>query len=79
VVLSHGATPQAKATVDSWPKLDRPEDADAFVQKQVDDAGASYIKIMHELGDTLRMDLPHPNVASWRAVVGSSIYIHVDV
>lgn len=50
-------------------KLEGPEDAEPFVEKQIKEAGASYIKIMHEVGDTLRFDLPHPSVETWKAVV----------
>ena len=69
VVLSHGKTPQARATVDSWIKLRTPDDAKAFVQEQIHRSGASYIKIMHEVGNTLNMDLPKPNIEIWKAVV----------
>lgn len=69
MVLSHGETPQARAAVDSWTKLRTPADAEAFVEQQVNESGASYIKIMHETGATLNMDLPKPNVEIWKAVV----------
>lgn len=69
MVLSHGATSQAQATVDSWPKLHGPEDADVFVQQQIDQSGASYIKIMHEIADTLNMELPKPRIETWKAVI----------
>ena len=72
VVLSHGETPQARAMVDSWRKLQTPDDADAFVEEQINRSGASYIKIMHEVGNTLNMDLPKPNIELWKAVVNAA-------
>ena len=73
-MLAHGATPQAKATIESWPKLQTPADAEWFVQHQVETAGASYIKIMHELGDCLNIPatLPHPPLETWKALVAAA-------
>jgi imidazolonepropionase-like amidohydrolase len=70
--LSHGETPEAKATVESWCKLRTPGDAEAFVDQQITRSGASYIKIMHEVGNTLNIDMPKPNVDIWKAVVAAA-------
>ncbi|KAJ3531911.1 hypothetical protein NM208_g370 [Fusarium decemcellulare] len=62
------ANPQADAIVDqiasTWPKIREPKDAEPFVQQQIEEHGASYIKVFHELGDTLGMNLesPRPDV-----------------
>ena len=58
--------------MDSWCKLRTPEDAEAFVDQQINRSGASYIKIMHEVGNTLNMDMPRPNVDIWKAVVAAA-------
>lgn len=70
-MLGHGKTRQALDTIKSWPNLTDPSLADAYVARQVAESGASYIKIMHEIGDTLSlpMSLPHPNIEPWKAVV----------
>lgn len=44
-------------------------DADAFVVHQVAAHSASYIKLMHELGDTVDMTLPRPPPKLTQAVV----------
>jgi imidazolonepropionase-like amidohydrolase len=55
--------------IDSWPKLKHPSEAEAFVQEQITKSGASYIKLFHELGDTINMSLPRPPLDIQRAVV----------
>lgn len=43
------------------------------MQSQIDESGASHIKLMHELGDTLSMpDLPRPPLDIQRAVVDAA-------
>lgn len=51
------------------PKLRTPQDAAPFIQTQVKDHGASYVKMFHELGDSLGMDLPQPPMDIQKAVV----------
>ncbi|KAI9151247.1 hypothetical protein HJFPF1_08446 [Paramyrothecium foliicola] len=58
--------------VSSWPKIRAPEDAAPFVRLQIEEHGASYIKIFHELGDTLGMDLPHLSTDVRRAIVDAA-------
>jgi imidazolonepropionase-like amidohydrolase len=53
----------------SWPKLKTAADADTFVHDQISNCGASYIKLMHELGDTIGMSLPRPPLEVQKAVV----------
>ncbi|KAI3401098.1 hypothetical protein diail_243 [Diaporthe ilicicola] len=61
---------KADTMISAWPRLTSAAEAPAFVQSQIDDGGASYIKLMHELGDTLSMpDLPRPPLDIQRAVV----------
>jgi imidazolonepropionase-like amidohydrolase len=49
--------------------LGSPSDAAPFVADQVGKCEASYIKLFHELGDTLSMDLQRPPLDVQRAVV----------
>ncbi|KAK2608024.1 hypothetical protein N8I77_006661 [Diaporthe amygdali] len=59
--------------ISAWPMLASASDAPAFVQSQIDDSGASYIKLLHELGDTLSMtDLPRPPLDIQKAVVDAA-------
>ncbi|OHE99733.1 hypothetical protein CORC01_04869 [Colletotrichum orchidophilum] len=58
--------------VSTWPILHEPEDAEPFVEQQVEENGASYIKMFHEIGDTLGMDLPRPPMDIQRAVVAAA-------
>lgn len=44
----------------TWPKLKTLDDAYPYVREQVERNGASYIKMFHELGDSIGMDLPPP-------------------
>jgi imidazolonepropionase-like amidohydrolase len=53
----------------SWPKLKTASEAEKFVNDQISDCGASYIKLMHELGDTINMSLPRPPLEVQKAVV----------
>ena len=71
VVLAHGRTPQALRTVESWPKLTNTAQAEGYVKQQIEQCRASYVKIMHELGDTLALpvSLPQPDIKIWQAVV----------
>lgn len=62
----------AEKVVSSLPKLRAPEEAAPFVAAQVRDNGASYIKMFHELGDTLGMDLPPPPMDVQKAVVAAA-------
>lgn len=55
--------------VSNWPKLKTAEDAEPFVRQQIKENGASYIKMFHELGDTIGMDLPQPPMDVQKAVV----------
>jgi hypothetical protein len=65
--------PQVDQVVDhvvsTWPKIREPEDAEPFVRQQVEKHGASYIKVFHELGDTLGIDLVSPRPDVVKAVV----------
>ncbi|KAL1873940.1 hypothetical protein Daus18300_003813 [Diaporthe australafricana] len=63
----------AETMISAWPRLASADEAPAFVQAQIDDSGASYIKLMHELGDTLSMPgLPRPPLDIQRAVVAAA-------
>lgn len=56
----------------SWPSLSAPEDAEPFIKEQVQKNNASYIKMFHEVGDTVGMDLPQPNPELQKAVVDAA-------
>ncbi|ETS75328.1 hypothetical protein PFICI_12272 [Pestalotiopsis fici W106-1] len=56
----------------SWPNLSVPEDAVPFVEQQVKQNGASYIKMFHEVGDTVGMNLPLPSPDLQKAVVDAA-------
>ncbi|KAL2876121.1 hypothetical protein SGCOL_008660 [Colletotrichum sp. CLE4] len=58
--------------VSTWPILHKPEDAEPFVKQQVEENGASYIKMFHEIGDTLGMDLPRPPMDIQKSVVAAA-------
>lgn len=51
---------KAEAMIKGWPKLKDPAEAEHFVQQQIIRCGASHVKLMHELGDSLKMDLKLP-------------------
>lgn len=59
----------AEKLIATWPKLKVPEDATPYVKQQVEQNGASYIKMFHELGDSIGMDLPPPPLDVQEAVV----------
>lgn len=64
---------QADAVISAWPTLTSADEAPAFVQSQIDESGASYIKLMHELGDTLSMpDIPRAPLDIQKAVVDAA-------
>ncbi|KXH41672.1 hypothetical protein CSAL01_09923 [Colletotrichum salicis] len=58
--------------VSTWPILHKPEDAESFVKQQVEENGASYIKMFHEIGDTLGIDLPRPPMDIQKSVVAAA-------
>ncbi|KAJ1555534.1 hypothetical protein HK405_000824 [Cladochytrium tenue] len=68
--LPHGRC-IADKIISTWPRLKRPADARTFVDQQVDKNHASYIKMFHEVGDTIGMDdvLPQPPMDVQAAVV----------
>ncbi|KAK7736384.1 hypothetical protein SLS63_003362 [Diaporthe eres] len=64
---------KAETLISAWPRLASADEASAFVQSQIDESGASHIKLMHELGDTLSMpDLPRPPLDIQKAVVDAA-------
>jgi imidazolonepropionase-like amidohydrolase len=64
--------PQLKMAEDNLPKLRVPDDAEPYVQTQISKYGASYIKLMHELGDAFNMELPEPPHNVQKAVVDAA-------
>lgn len=62
---------KTQAMIDSWPNLKHPSEAKPFVKQQIVQNKAEYIKLFHELGDTLqlRVGLPRPPLDLQTAVV----------
>ncbi|KAH8755990.1 hypothetical protein F5883DRAFT_569782 [Diaporthe sp. PMI_573] len=67
------SVPDGEAILDTlisaWPNLKTGDGAGPFVRQQVTEHGASYIKMFHELGDTLGMDIPSPTMDVQKSVV----------
>jgi len=62
----------ANAMIARWPKLQSPKDADAFVQKNIED-GADYIKLVQESGSVMHgPPLPVPSSEIQAAVVSAA-------
>ena len=62
----------AEKIIATWPKLKVAGDAEPFVKQQVEGNGASYIKMFHELGDSIGMSLPPPPMEVQEAVVNAA-------
>lgn len=58
---------QFKKAVGKWPNLQNEDDVDAFIKKRK--ADADYVKLFHEDGRTLKVDLPKPSVELQRMVI----------
>ena len=56
------------ASMEHWPKLKNVEDAKPFIEQSVKD-GADYIKLMHECGGAMGIEIPHPAESLQSAVV----------
>lgn len=60
----------AEKIISHWPKLKHVTDVDPYVKEQVEHNNASYIKMFHELGDSIGMeDLPPPPMDIQKKVV----------
>lgn len=57
---------QFKAALEKWPKLKTQDDVDAFVQLRKSDA--DYVKLFHEDGKCLQVDLPKPSLELQRMI-----------
>ncbi|KIW02102.1 uncharacterized protein PV09_06592 [Verruconis gallopava] len=55
--------------VDKLPHIDTVGQAQEHVNAQIDHFGASYIKLMNEMGDTIDMSLPRPPLELQQAIV----------
>lgn len=60
-------TIQFKAAVDKWPNLKTQADVDAFIKLRK--ADADFVKLFHEDGNCLGVDLPKPSLALQRMVI----------
>lgn len=63
----------AERIIATWPELKTFGDAEPYVRQQIEQNGASYIKLFHELGDSIGLALPPPPMDVQRAVVGLRI------
>jgi hypothetical protein len=52
--------PKTKATIDSWPRLTEPSEAEGFLRKQIATSRVSHIKLMNELRDSITVKLLPP-------------------
>lgn len=67
----------AEELIATWPKLKVQSDAAPYVEEQVKTNNASYIKMFHELGDSIGMSLPPPPMDVQKAVVKAAHYHNV--
>lgn len=68
VVLMHHDTPEVRAEIATWPKLDTPESGRKYVQERVKE-GVDYIKLMHESGAILKQNFNKPSLELQKAVI----------
>ncbi len=62
----------AEQLIATWPKLKVAGDAPPYVKHQVEQNSASYIKMFHELGDSIGLAMPPPPMDVQEAVVRSA-------
>ncbi|GAB0138869.1 hypothetical protein EsDP_00007091 [Epichloe bromicola] len=67
LLLSHDASAEFKTAVGKWPNLKTQADVDAFVELRKKDA--DFVKLFHEDGKCLNVDLPKPSVELQRMVI----------
>ncbi|KAK2601856.1 hypothetical protein QQS21_004542 [Conoideocrella luteorostrata] len=70
LLQSHDPSPEFKAAVDKWPKLETQTDVDAFIKQRKSDA--DFIKLFHEDGHCLKASLPKPSVELQRMVINAA-------
>lgn len=68
VVYAEDGNIQMLASLEQWPKPKSEEDAAQFIEQSIKD-GADYIKLMHECGHAMGIDIPHPTASFQIAIV----------
>jgi hypothetical protein len=69
VITAHDKSPETMEMIDKWyPKLKSPEEARAFVRKNLAD-GADYIKLMHESGAAMGAQFVKPSLEIQEALI----------
>ncbi|KAK1070622.1 hypothetical protein LTR74_004049 [Friedmanniomyces endolithicus] len=68
VVLAHHDTPEVRAEIATWPRLDTPESGRQYVQDRLKDK-VDYIKLMHESGTILGQRFNKPTLQLQRAII----------
>ncbi|KAH9829064.1 Amidohydrolase family [Teratosphaeria destructans] len=68
VVLASHDTPEVREEMRAWPRLTDAESGRRYVRERVDE-GVDYIKLMHESGKFIGVELPKPSLELQRAIV----------
>ncbi|KAG6261292.1 hypothetical protein E4U49_004063 [Claviceps purpurea] len=67
LLVSHDPSPEFKKALQNWPNLESQSDVDAFVELRKTDA--DFIKLFHEDGKCLGLNLPKPSMELQRRVI----------
>ncbi|KAG5981795.1 hypothetical protein E4U43_006555 [Claviceps pusilla] len=67
LLLTHDPSPEFREAVKKWPDLKTQADIDAFVKLRK--ADADFVKLFHEDGKCLGVDLPRPSMEIQRMVI----------
>jgi imidazolonepropionase-like amidohydrolase len=68
IVLMHNDTPEVRAEIATWPNLQTADDGKAYVHARIKE-GVDYIKLMHESGTVMSLNLPKPSLALQRSII----------
>lgn len=68
IVLAHSDSPEVRAEMATWPKLDTPQSGRAYVQERVKEK-VDYVKLMHESGTVMGKQFNKPSLELQKAVI----------
>ncbi|EME79552.1 uncharacterized protein MYCFIDRAFT_61344 [Pseudocercospora fijiensis CIRAD86] len=68
ILLTHADSPQTRAELATWPKLETADDAVSYVNDRVKE-GVDYIKLMHESGTVMNQTFRKPSIELQKAVI----------
>ena len=68
VILAHSTNPNVKEELALYPKLEKPEDARAFIEERLKE-GASYIKLMNESGTVMQQQFNKASMELQKALI----------